>query len=181
MNTFVLNKSKNICKIIISGNKNNGIVIVDYDDYPLVSNHSWYIKDTSSNNPHKNYVAAKILSKTVKLHRFLLNITNSKILVDHKDRDSLNNTRRNLRLVTSRENNLNCRKSKNNNSGRTGVYYRNGIGTRSASWKAQFVDNNGKRITKAFSIAKYGNDEARLLAESARLEAEKEYNILTEK
>lgn len=36
-------------------------------------------------------------------------------------------------------------------------------------WVAQWIDGHGKRRTRSFSIEKYGNAEARKLAEDARL------------
>jgi hypothetical protein len=47
---------------------------------------------------------------TQRLHRFLLGVTDPKILVDHRDRDGLNNQRENLRIATNSQSNANQRK-----------------------------------------------------------------------
>lgn len=54
-------------------------------------------------------------SKTIMLHRYLLGIENSKIMVDHIDNNSLNNLEGNLRTATISQNGQN-RKGKNCNN-----------------------------------------------------------------
>lgn len=44
------------------------------------------------------------------LHRFLLNVTDPSVKVDHRDGDGLNNVRSNLRTCTDRQNGANSRK-----------------------------------------------------------------------
>lgn len=174
MNTYI--EKENYYEIHITGNKHDGIILIDKEDYDRCKERSWYIKD---GNPVK-YVACKYKGKTTKLHRYLLNVTDSKVIVDHIDRDTFNNRRNNLRETDSTTNNKNCSMSKNNTSGRTGVYYTESRGTRSDCFKAQ-VGHGENRKTKSFSIKKYGYDKAYELACKQREEWEKEFNILTEK
>lgn len=163
--------------IHITGNKINGDVLIDIEDIDLVKERSWYIKDGSPNN----YVACKLNNKTVKLHRFILGVTNRKDIVDHINRNTLDNRRCNLRIVDSTTNNLNCSISKNNTSGRTGVYYKEKHGNSTGGlWVAQCTVNFNK-MCKRFSVKKYGYDEAFRLACETRKKWEEENNILTEK
>jgi hypothetical protein len=61
--------------------------------------------------------------------------------IDHIDHDSTNNRLINLRDVTNAENHKNRKMSKRNNSGVTGVYFRNDM----QKWHAR-IAVNGKRI-----------------------------------
>ena len=47
----------------------------------------WYVKKEENNNARTNYVTH---DKYGSLHRYLLNITDPHILVDHIDRNGLN-------------------------------------------------------------------------------------------
>lgn len=68
----------------------------------------------------------------VLLHRFILGVTDPAIEVDHVDGDTLNNTRRNLRLTSRRENSRN--RPSRSASGFKGVY------RRPFGWYAQIAD-----------------------------------------
>jgi hypothetical protein len=73
----------------------NGVVgagkfaLVDPADYPLVARHSWHYRE--------GYAITKIDGKEVRMHRFIMNETDPEVIIDHKDRNRLNNTRKNLR------------------------------------------------------------------------------------
>jgi len=69
---------------------------VSPEDYVMVSRHSWYYRE--------GYALAKIGSKEVRMHRYIMNVKDPDIAVDHIDRDRLNNTRENLRLLNYIEN-----------------------------------------------------------------------------
>ena len=87
-------------------NINNYIVQLDAADYDVISKMSgWYISKEKNNNSRTNYV---IHDKYGRLHRYLLHITDKSILVDHIDRNGLNNQRNNLRITTCSENKKNA-------------------------------------------------------------------------
>ncbi len=67
------------------------------------------------------YVVAWDGLKSSKMHRKVLNLTDSKVLVDHKDRDTLNNRKSNLRVATANQNQYNKGLIKRNTSGLIGV------------------------------------------------------------
>lgn len=69
---------------------------VDNQDYELVSRYSWYYRD--------GYALTKINNKEVRMHRFILQITDPNIVVDHINRDRLDNRRENLRPYTQLQN-----------------------------------------------------------------------------
>lgn len=164
-------KMKDYYIVEVYNTKNPGKFYIDTEDYEKVSKHKWYIKDG------KGYVSTKIKNKTIKLHRFLLNVTDRKQIVDHIDRNIFNCRKNNLRITNSTVNNTNCTFSNNNTSGRTGVYYSDS--NNKQNWKSQ-VTYNGKRKSKSFSIKKYGYNKAFKLACQQREKWEKEFNITTE-
>lgn len=103
--------------VFLSGKFSDGsIAIVDVADIERVSQYSWFITKT------KNvvYAAARINGAIVRLHRFIMEARPTQI-VDHIDRDGLNNRRDNLRFCTSAENGRNVG-SKLGESGFRGVY-----------------------------------------------------------
>jgi hypothetical protein len=74
------------------------------------------------------------------LHRIVSNAPNDKI-VDHIDKNTLNNQKNNLRICSQVENQQNRKKSKNNTSGYNGIYWHK-IGKK---WMA-YITYQGKRI-----------------------------------
>ncbi len=92
----------------------------------------------------------------VKLHRFILGLGRDDSLVDHRDRNPLNNTRSNLRLATSAENAQNC--SSRGRSQYRGVSFQEDI----QRWRAQHR-LGGKR----YHIGTFDTEEE--AAEAARV------------
>lgn len=67
------------------------------------------------------YLVANIDGKVVRLHRYILNLSNPSDLVDHIDGNPLNNTISNLRICSNKQNVRNSKIPINNTSGYTGV------------------------------------------------------------
>jgi hypothetical protein len=111
-------------------------VIVDKDDLKIVSRYKWH----PLRGKHTTYAQAKINGKMKLMHRVILSPDSSQ-LIDHINHNGLDNRRSNLRKVTSSQNNMNARISKNNKSGIKGVHWK----TSHKSWRA-VIDYNGKQI-----------------------------------
>jgi hypothetical protein len=80
----------------------------------------WLIHDSSGKGAvWGNYVVAS--DRKIRLHRFILRLTDSALIADHINGDTLDNRKSNLRVINRRENNKNMRKRLNNTSGYTGV------------------------------------------------------------
>ena len=98
---------------------------------------------------------------TVCMHRIVLERKLNRQLIskeytDHKDHDGLNNQRRNVRLATSSQNQMNQRISKNNTSGYIGVYWHK----KHKKWQSQImVDRKqmflGRFINKEDAVKAY--------------------------
>lgn len=87
---------------------------IDDEDCNKILNFKLHLK---KNNKNTFYVAASgnVNGKyrVISLHRLLLNLSDPRILVDHKDHDGLNNQKSNLRLCNCSLNNANTVKIKN--------------------------------------------------------------------
>lgn len=91
------------------------VILTDMEDRPMVEQASWCVSKTG-------YAVANIGGRVVKMHRYLLaDSLKPGDLVDHKNRNTLDNRRRNLRPCTHTENMRNVRTSRNNSVGHLGI------------------------------------------------------------
>lgn len=127
-NPQMRNKMKNS---IYHSDKNNTIIelnngylcIIDSADIHKISEHKWSIFINKAGNV---YVMTHIYfgnkRKTIFMHRFLMNVFDRKIQIDHMNHNTLDNRKCNLRTCTNTENSRNKSKSKNNKTGYKGVH-----------------------------------------------------------
>jgi len=148
---------------------------IDKDDYERIKQHKWTL------SIHENdirIVANDASLHRIGLHQFIVNNYDNNMVIDHINRDPLDNRKNNLRITTRAINSTNAKARKNNNCEIRGVYKRDERpGIAKASWVCEWTDENHKRHSKSFSIAKYGEDEAFRLAKSLREEKMKEMKI----
>lgn len=81
-------------------------ILIDKCDFEKLKLHSWCISKTG-------YPVTNIDGKTTKLHRYLLDLTDPDVVVDHKNHNPLDNRRCNIRICTQRENSMNQSAAKN--------------------------------------------------------------------
>ena len=147
---------------------------IDTEDYERVSQHHWSLKIQKKD---VRIIGSSIEVQRTYLHQYILKNNNKQLVIDHINRDPLDNRKANLRITTCSINSTNAKPRKENNSGIRGVYRRKARhGIAKASWVCEWSDNK-KRYTKSFSIDKYGEDEAFRLATSLRQEKMKEMKI----
>jgi len=163
-------------------NYDQGEFIEGYDNYLLFANgnilnckyNRWldgckrkdgYIEfSLTKNNKQKKKLLHKLIAKS-----FIPNPENKKF-VDHINRVKDDNRIYNLRWVTSTENNKNTSKQ-------ISVLFRGvHLGKKQNYWISKYIDTEGKRKSKSFSINKYGNKQALKLAVEARYQAELLYD-----
>lgn len=104
----------------------NLVATVDAVDYDWLSQWKWSAHRSRQSG---SFYAVRCISlsdgkkRIVRMHRVILGVGQS-VKVDHKDGDSLNNTRDNLRPASSRENSYNMKSHRDSASGYKGVQWR---------------------------------------------------------
>jgi hypothetical protein len=161
------------------------IVLIDKKDYDnLPTKTGWYVQKESYNNAKTSYV---VHDKYGRLHRVILGIEDPNILVDHIDRDGLNNKRSNLRIVTNSENKRNQGTVSNNKFNFNGLTYEKPNGNRVGRIKVRYSTNEYdervkryKTKTKSFSEAKYGTNYNKMVRDAVlfRLEKMREFGYI---
>lgn len=139
---------------------------IDLEDLDRVLEYCWSYSD-------KGYLQANSRDKTHKspimLHRFIMGLQKGdKRNVDHivhtpKGEKEIDHRKRNLRITTGAQNNMNSYLKRNNTSGVSGVYFSKAEG----KWKAEIRENNNYHFLGTFE-----NKEDAI---SARKRAEKKY------
>lgn len=87
---------------------NGYIVAIDDNDFDWLNQWSWRGNKQTNGDVYAetdNYVGGKRI--IVKMHRLIIGVTDSKVLVDHVDGNGLNNQRNNLRPCTKSQNGMN--------------------------------------------------------------------------
>lgn len=138
------------------------VAIVDAADYERLSLHKW----CAMKQRHTWYAVRSILlpsgrQTTVYMHREIMGLP-SKVKVDHKDGDGLNNWRDNLRSATDQQNCFNAVARKNKSSQYKGV----SLFKKVNKWEA-YITLDGKQRRLGF----FSNEEdaARAYDAAARL------------
>ena len=106
--------NKNIIRLILNSYPNKK-VLINRSKYDDVKYYNWYLL--------KGYVVAKINNRITKLHKFVMNINDPYVLIDHIDSNILNNCIDNLRISDNSKNAHNKAKTKNTSSKYLGVYF----------------------------------------------------------
>jgi hypothetical protein len=84
------------------------VTMVDDEDFEYLNQFTWYAQPSRDTfYAVRSGKHGKGKREQIRMHRFLLGLTDSQIQVDHRDRNGLNNQRGNLRLATVAQNNLN--------------------------------------------------------------------------
>lgn len=114
----------------------------------------------------QGYWKVQLKCRSYLVHRILYYLYNGVLpeFIDHKDQNSLNNVKDNLRPATKVVNSRNRGIHTNNVSGVTGVYRVVRKSGEHIVWTAEWISLCGKVKTKSFSVNKYGEQEAFRLA-----------------
>lgn len=135
-------------------------VIVDDEDYDELMMHTINIyPDKNTNYAIVHVYCEKYKYKDIRLHRYILGITDPDIEVDHRDHNGLNNQRENLRVATHQENQYNRNPNKISTSSYKGV----GWNKQNKKWVARIRDDGKSKYLGSFD----DEYEAYLVYESA--------------
>lgn len=112
---------------------NNGkYALVDIEDYDRVMEYNWWFSN--------GYATAAVNGTKNRMHRFIMNITDPKTVVDHKFHNTLDNRKSQLRICTQSQNSMNSRSKTGSSSKYKGVTWH----TRNNKWEAR-IGSNGKK------------------------------------
>lgn len=122
---------------------------VDDSDFEFLNQWKWF---ADYNKKTKSFYASRTEEKngkkyTVRMHRFLMNITDKSIVVDHSNHNTLDNTRLNLRVCNYTQNGCNKTSRPNSSSKYLGVTFY----TRKQKWAAAVTYNRKKYFVGYFS------------------------------
>lgn len=109
-------------------------MLCDIEDWERFKGHYWYISDTGY------AVCETMKTGTVRFHK-LVTGTTSDVIIDHINRNKLDNRKCNLRIATASVNSINKGLQSNNTTGHVGVH----LNKKSGTWNAR-VKVNGKVI-----------------------------------
>ena len=117
------------------------VALVDDADYERVSQFKWHAnivlnKDGSIQTVYARRAKSQTHSSQY-LNCFLLGITDKRVQIDHRDRNTLNYQRHNLRVSTPQQNCMNKGRRSDNKSGFKGVYWA------ARNWRAAIGGNSG--------------------------------------
>jgi hypothetical protein len=144
------------------------IMTTDYKFLNIIEKYPIYSSKSEGENS-KYYASMMIGNEQKQFHNFIT----SWDMVDHIDRNPLNNCLNNLRETTHKENNNNRNKSESSNAIELGVTY----SAKDDAYKAR-IKQDGREYCKQFSVKKYGKDEALRLAIETRRDFNKAFNCL---
>ena len=145
-NEYIIKDNYAILRMI---RKRDGKIIdafIDIEEVEKCAKFIWYPHHDKNKPERLVYIRHRDIYR---IHRFILDMLDTEFdnyVVDHIDRNPLNNRKSNLRKVTISENNQNISLYRNNTSGKMGVHYSN---TKN-KWIASIMVN-GKLITKSFN------------------------------
>lgn len=132
------------------------VALIDDEDFEAVSKHKWYAE--KSRDGRRWYAATSIRTAegkktTIKMHRYIKGITDSKIDCDHHDLNGLNNQKINLRVCTRAQNMQNTQVKSNSSSGLKGVV----LHKKSGLWMARIRANGKQVLLGYFKTAELGH------------------------
>jgi len=159
---------------------------VDDEDYDFLMQWKWRV-----NSGHSGDYAARTawagykVRKKVTMHRLLMKVEDPSILIDHKDHDTLNNQKNNLRICTLSQNARNRKSTKGSTSKYLGVHKnirkksymtkRGYVTNIKIKWLAKITTSHMPRKEKTLGAWDY-TPENEILAAKAYDEAAKIYH-----
>jgi hypothetical protein len=118
-------------------------VLIDDEDYNKIKVYKWYINKDKKNNRYtvratlyKKLSKYNYKHKSIYIHSLIMNAKKGEV-VDHKNHNTLDNRKCNLRICTNQQNIFNQKLNKRNTSGYKGVSFNKSA----KKWKAKVCYN----------------------------------------
>lgn len=130
------------------------VAVVDDEDFESTNKHRW----CAMKNKHGFYAVRRIVTGAGKrlsyMHKVIMGAARGQV-VDHKDRNTLDNRKGNLRFATKGQDNANRGKRADNTTGFKGAKYNRRRGTWSAAVKGKHIGvfPDGLSAAKAYDEA----------------------------
>lgn len=138
---------------------NGKYTLVDDEDFEYLNKWNWYADEIGNTTyvKRKQKIEGKVL--TFYMHRVIMNPRKGK-LVDHKNRNGLDNQKHNLRECNKGQNQINQRSQKNSSSKYLGVHWDKSRGKWSANCCKDYKHNHCGRFNSEIDAAKAYNKKA---------------------
>lgn len=149
-------------------------ILVDDDLYPFLNRFKW----TISKNNRNFYAYTTIWSKPMYLHNFIMN-KNRGLVVDHINRNGLDNRVENLRICTNKENLLNSKKA----LGKLSIYKGVTFDKERNKWRSSIAFNRktiflGRHDTEKEASEAYDEYAKKLHKQFARLNSSQDIGVI---
>ena len=107
-------------KIPLTGKHGQGkFALIDDEDYNLFNNHALFLTGSGETK----HIVFKKQGKHISIHRLIMRIADNTKVVDHINRNTLDNRKNNLRICTRAQNLWNRGPSLNSTSGYKGISF----------------------------------------------------------
>lgn len=155
-NNYIVDEENGIAKIELNRKDGKNFwVTIDLEDLEKVLNfpYTWYAKYSATIGKYyattSEYRPGIQRSRTVLMHQFIMGVENSKreVNVDHKNHNTLDNRKENLRVTNVTENCMNRKLSKANKSGYRNVSW----SKRENAWIVQLQVNGKNTVLGTFA------------------------------
>lgn len=156
-------------------------VLIDKEDYDSIEHSGWYLSDEYHGETERKtqYV---IHDEFGRLHRYILGLKKGQspeVIVDHINRNGLDNQRKNLRITNTSTNKKNQSTTKSNQLNFNGVSLEYNRAKDYFRFRVSYNSEIYKQQTKSFSFGKYSSPtEALKAAILFRIEKMKENGYL---
>jgi hypothetical protein len=124
------------------------VAVVDESDFAELSKHKWYARYSESSRSWYAFRSGYVNGKrsTIQMARQILGLVHGdQRQPDHKNHDTLNNIRTNLRIATRKQNCRNRRRRTDNRSTYTGVSWNASV-SKAGKWRVQIWVNGTNKL-----------------------------------
>jgi HNH endonuclease len=155
-------------KVFLNGKHSHLFTLVDLEDLDLVNQYKWYLSSVgyASTTYHRLGCGKGDCNRNVNQSLSRLLLGNPDGVVDHIDRNPLNNTRANLRVVDSQTNSWNIKQQPNLTTGFIGVSVDNKSSYKASVWNKTIgyykTAEDAAKARDLFIIEQRGLENARL-------------------